>query len=67
MAKYKIMTYYEYRAMVEVEANTIEEALEKGSEKIGYMKREDLDYIDTLDTEVIDENGNIIELNEMED
>ena len=67
MAKYKVMRYYEYRAMVEVEADTVEEALEKGIEEIGYMEQEDLDYIDTLDTEVIDENGDIIELDEMED
>lgn len=61
MAKYKIKTYYEYCAMVEVEAYTIEEALEKGIEKIGKMNREDLDYIDTLDTEIIDENGDLVE------
>lgn len=61
MAKFKVKSYYTYVATAEVEADTIEEALEKGYNHNDGLHTDDLDYIGYLNSEVIDENGDIHE------
>ena len=60
MAKYKVKCYYQYVGSVEVEADSVEEAREKGFAICDKMSTEDLDYVDYMDTEVIEEDGFII-------
>lgn len=61
MAKYEVRCYYQYVGSVEVEADSIEEASEKGFEICDKMPTEDLDYVGYMDAEVIDEEGFIHE------
>lgn len=57
MAKYKVYSYYTYRAVSEVEADSPEEALEKGYNHNEGLHTDELDYIGYTNSEVIDENG----------
>lgn len=61
MAKYEVKCYYQYVGSVEVEADSIEEAYEKGFAICDKMSTEDLEYVDYMDAEVIDEEGFIHE------
>lgn len=55
MAKYIVKCYYEYVATVEVEADSYDEAYEKGFDMCDAMPTEALEYVGTLETEVFDE------------
>ena len=61
MAKFKVNTYYTYVAVSEVEADTIEEALEKGYNHNEGLHTDELDFIGYINSEVVDENGDIHE------
>ena len=61
MAKFKVNCYYTYVGSVEVEADTIEEAFEKGYELCTEMGTDDLSYIGYTDGEVIENDGTIHE------
>jgi hypothetical protein len=61
MPKYKVNCYYQYVGSVEVEADSIEEAYDKGFEICDKMSTNELDYVDYMDAEVIDEKGEIHE------
>ena len=62
MAKYIVKCYYQYVGSVEVEADSIEDAYNKGFEICEDMYTSDLDYVDYIDAEVIDEEGLIHEM-----
>ena len=57
MAKFKVNCYYSYVGRVEVEAETIEEAFDKGYAECDNMITEDLSFVGYTDGEVIDEDG----------
>lgn len=59
MAKFKVHCYYEFVGIVEVEADSIEDAFEKGFELCDGMSIEDLKYVGYTDAEVIDTDGEI--------
>ena len=59
MAKYKVKCFYTYCGEVEVEAETMMEAINKGQELCSEMTTNELDYVGYSDTEVEDENGEI--------
>lgn len=61
MPKYKVKCYYQYVGSVEVEADSIEEAYDKGFEICDKMSTNELDYVDYMDAEVVDEKGEIHE------
>lgn len=61
MAKFKVNCYYQYVGSVEVEADTIEEAYNKGFEICDNMSTDELDYLNYIDGEVIDAEGKIHE------
>lgn len=61
MAKYKVNCYYQYVGVVEVEADSAEEAFEKGYDLCDKMTTEQLDYVDYMDAEVIAEDGEILQ------
>ena len=61
MPKYKVKCYYQYVGSVEVEADNIEEAYDKGFEICDKMSTNELDYVNYIDAEVIDEEGEIHE------
>jgi hypothetical protein len=61
MAKYKVNCYYQFVGSVEVEADSLDEAFEKGFEICDKMKSEDLTYVNYLDGEVMDSDGEIYE------
>ena len=59
MAKFRVLSYYQYVGIAEVEADSVEEAFEKGY-AINYAKStDDLQYVDYTDSEVITEDGGI--------
>jgi hypothetical protein len=62
MAKFKVNCYYTYVGSVEVEADTIEEAYDKGYAECDKMGTDDLSYIGYTDGEVIDQEGVIHEM-----
>ena len=62
MAKFKVNCYYTYVGSVEVEADTIEEAYDKGYAECVKMGTDDLSYVGYTDGEVIDETGEIHEM-----
>lgn len=62
MAKYKVNCYYTYVGSVEVEADTIEEAYDKGYAECDKMGTDDLSYLGYTDGEVIDQEGVIHEM-----
>lgn len=62
MAKYKVHCYYEYVGVVEVEADSPEEAFEKGFPQCEEMKTEELSYTGYTSSEVIDEKGEITQM-----
>lgn len=59
MAKYKVHCYYEFVGIVEVEADSIEDAFEKGIELCADMSVDDLRYVGPTDSEVIDTDGEV--------
>lgn len=61
MAKFKVNCYYTYVGSVEVEADTIEEAYDKGYAECDKMVTDDLSYVGYLNAEVIDPDGFIHE------
>lgn len=61
MAKYKVKTYYMYVATSEVNADSPEEALDKGYNHNEGLHSHELDFIGCINSEVIDENGEIHE------
>lgn len=61
MAKYKVYSYYTYRATAEVEADSPEEALEKGYNHNEGLHSDELDFTGYCNSEVIDEDGEIHE------
>lgn len=61
MAKFTVKCYYTYVGSVEVEAETLDEAFDKGYELCDKMSSEELDYVGYTDAEVIDEKGFIHE------
>lgn len=62
MAKFKVNCYYTYVGSVEVEADTIEEAYDKGYAECDKMGTDDLSYVGYTDGEVIDQEGFIHEM-----
>lgn len=62
MAKFKVNCYYTYVGSVEVEADTIEEAYDKGYAECDKMGTEDLSYVGYTDGEVLDSEGFIHEM-----
>jgi hypothetical protein len=61
MAKFTVKCYYTYVGSVEVEAETLDEAFDKGYELCDKMSSEELDYVGYTDAEVIDEKDFIHE------
>jgi hypothetical protein len=61
MPKFIVKCYYQYVGSVEVEADSIEEAYDKGFEICDKMSTKELDYVNYLDAEVIDEEGEVYE------
>ena len=61
MAKFKVKCYYTYVGVVEVNADNVDEAFEKGYAKCDDMVTDDLSYVGYLNAEVIDEEGFIHE------
>ena len=61
MKKYIVRCYYQYVGKVEVEADSVEEAFNKGYDICDKMKTEELDYVDYIDSEVEEEDGFIHE------
>lgn len=62
MAKYLVRCYYTYCGMVEVDADSVEDASNKGYELCEQMRTEDLEYVGYTDMEVQDETGFIHEI-----
>lgn len=62
MAKFKVNCYYTYVGSVEVEADTIEEAYDKGYAECDKMGTDDLSFMGYTDGEVIDQEGVIHEM-----
>lgn len=62
MAKYIVRCYYQYVGRVEVEADSVEEAYNKGYAICDDMTTEELDYVDYMDGEVEEEDGFIHEM-----
>lgn len=62
MAKFKVNCYYSYVGSVEVEADTIEEAYEKGYAECDKMETDDLSFVGYTDGEVIDSEGFLHEM-----
>lgn len=60
--KYLVRCYYTYCAVVEVEAESVEEASEIGYELCDKMKTDELDYVGYTDMEVQDKTGFIHEI-----
>lgn len=63
MEKYLVRCYYTYCATVEVEADSVEDAADKGFELCEKMATDDLEYVGYTDTEVQDKDGFIHEVN----
>lgn len=61
MAKFKVKCFYTYCGQVEVEADTLEEAAEKGYELCSEMPTSELIYMGYTDMEVQDETGEILQ------
>ena len=59
MAKYVVRCYYEYVGRVAVEANSFEEAFDKGFALCEDMTTEELYFCGGTTAEVQDENGGI--------
>ena len=57
MAKFTVKCYYTYVGSVEVEAETLDEAFDKGYELCDKMSSDELDYVGYTDAEVIDDEG----------
>ena len=57
MAKYRVLSYYQYVAISEVEADSVDEAFEKGFALNEDMTTDELRYVDYTDSEVISEDG----------
>jgi hypothetical protein len=62
MAKFKVNCYYTYVGSVEVEADSIEEAYDKGYKVCEEMGTDDLSFVGYTDGEVIDKDGEIHEM-----
>lgn len=62
MTKFKVNCYYTYVGSVEVEADTIEEAYDKGYAECDKMGTDDLSFVGYTDGEVIDQEGFIHEM-----
>lgn len=60
MAKFKVKTYYEYVAVAEVEAETAEEAAQKGYDIALEMKADELDFVGYTGLDVEDENNRLV-------
>lgn len=61
MEKFKVRCYYVYEAVVDVEANDIDEAIQKGYELCDAMPQDKLQYVSYQSGEIVDENGYIRE------
>ena len=61
--KYLVRCYYTYCGVVEVEAESVEEASDIGFELCDRMPTSELDYVGYIDMEVQDETGFIHEIN----
>jgi hypothetical protein len=59
MPKFKVKCYYEYMGCVEVEADTPQEAHEKGYIICHNMTTDDLHFLGYVSSEVEDEEGEI--------
>ena len=59
MAKYTVWCYYQYVGRVEVEADSFEEAFDKGFDLCEEMETSELDFVGAIDAEVQHENGGI--------
>ena len=55
--EYTVRHYFEYAATAKVEADSKEEALEKAACIIDDLELEDLEYIQTTEIEVFNNNG----------
>ena len=62
MAKYIVRCYYQYVGRVVVEADSVEEAYNKGYNICDKMETKELDYVDYIDAEVEDDTGFIHEM-----
>ncbi len=62
MAKYLVRCYYTYCGIVEVEANSIEDAARIGTVKCEDMTSAELEYVGQTDIEVEDSNGEIYQV-----
>lgn len=57
MAKFRVNVYYQYVGSVNVEAESFEEAFDKGFDLCEAMETSDLDFLGAIDAEVKQENG----------
>lgn len=60
MPKFRVHTYYEYVHTIEVEAETAQEACDKGYAIADKATTDDLQFCGYTSSEVIDENGELI-------
>lgn len=61
MAKFKVRCYYQYVGRVLVEADSPEDAFEKGYKVCSAMATSDLEYVGEINAEVEHEDGEIEE------
>lgn len=59
MAQYRVHQYYEYRASMTVEADSVDEAIEKAWDIIDTMPAH---YVDHTDMEVHDMQGEVLKI-----
>ena len=59
MAKFKVYSYYQYVGISEVEAESAEEAFDKGYDLNEKLTTDNLYYVEYLDSEVVAEDGTI--------
>ena len=57
MAKFRVNVYYQYVGSVDIEAESFEDAFNKGFDLCEAMETSDLDFIGAIDAEVKQENG----------
>lgn len=61
MPKYLVKCYYTYCGVVEVDADSVEDAKDKGFELCDLMPTSELEYMGYTDMQVVDENGDIVD------
>lgn len=59
MPKYTVKCYYEYVGVIEIEAESPEEAFEKGFPECEKMETKELSFVGYTSSEVINEKGEL--------